>query len=61
MNNCELMSGDFFADESGVGTIELVLILVVLITLVAAFKSGATELLDSIIKKINKGAKGITG
>lgn len=47
---------DFLADESGISTIELVLILVVLIGLVVIFKSSITTLLQSIFKEINKQA-----
>ena len=46
-------------DEEGVGTIELVLILVVLIGLVMIFKSSITSLLNSIFSKINSNADSI--
>ena len=42
----------FAADESGVGVIEVVLILVVLIGLVIVFKSSINELLTDIFKEI---------
>lgn len=48
--------GEFRADEDGVGTIELVLILVVLIGLVVIFKDSITDLLNSIFVKINANA-----
>lgn len=48
---------EFMEDESGLGTIEIVLILVVLIGLVILFKKQITSLLDSIFKQINKSAK----
>ncbi len=47
----------FMKDESGLGTIEVVLILVVVIGLVIIFKKQITALLDSIFKQINKQAK----
>lgn len=47
----------FLADESGVGVIEVVLVLVVLIGLVIIFKDQITKLLDGIFKEINKQAK----
>ena len=47
---------DFFADESGISTIELVLILVVLISLVLIFKSSITSLLNTIFAQINSQA-----
>ena len=43
----------FAADESGVGVIELVLILVVLIGLVIIFKKQINRLLENIFKQIN--------
>jgi len=47
---------DFVADESGISTIELVLILVVLISLVLIFKSSITSLLNTIFSQINSQA-----
>lgn len=44
------------ADRSGIGTIELVLILVVLIALVAIFKTQITSLLNNIFEEINSAA-----
>lgn len=46
-------------DESGMGTIEIVLILVVLIALVIVFKSQITSLLDSVFGQINKDAESV--
>ncbi len=48
---------DFFKEEDGVGVIEVVLILVVLIGLVIIFKKQITTLLDSIFKEINSQSK----
>lgn len=47
----------FLRDEQGVGVIELVLILVVLIGLVIIFKKQITTLLQSIFKEINNQSK----
>ena len=47
---------DFLSDESGISTIELVLILVVLISLVLIFKSSITSLLNTIFSQINSQA-----
>ena len=47
---------DCFADESCISTIELVLILVVLISLVLIFKSSITSLLNTIFSQINSQA-----
>lgn len=44
---------NFLLDEDGVGVIEVVLILVVLIGLVIIFKSQITTLLNNIFKEIN--------
>ncbi len=48
---------DFFREEDGVGVIEVVLILVVLIGLVIIFKKQITTLLDNIFKEINSQSK----
>lgn len=48
---------EFMRQEDGVGVIEVVLILVVLIGLVIIFKSQITALLESIFKEINSQSK----
>lgn len=48
---------EFFRQEDGVGVIEVVLILVVLIGLVIIFKSQITQLLEGIFKEINNQSK----
>lgn len=48
---------NFLNEEAGVGVIEVVLILVVLIGLVIIFKKQITTLLDNIFKEINKQSK----
>ena len=48
---------EFFHQEDGVGVIEIVLILVVLIGLVIIFKSQITELLNNIFSEISKQTK----
>ena len=45
----------FFQQEDGVGVIEVVLILVVLIGLVLIFKSQIRDLLENIFKEITPG------
>ncbi len=45
---------EFFCQEDGVGVIELVLILVVLIGLVIIFKEQITDLVEDIFSKITK-------
>jgi Flp pilus assembly pilin Flp len=44
---------EFWEDESGIGTIEMVLILVVLIGLVLIFKNELRSLLGNIFTEIN--------
>ena len=51
------MAGSLMEDEAGIGVIELVLILVVLIGLVIIFKEQITNLLESIFKEINSQSK----
>lgn len=48
---------DFLMEEDGIGVIEVVLILVVLIGLVIVFKDQINKLLTSIFTEINKQAK----
>ncbi len=47
----------FWKQEEGVGVIEVVLILVVLIGLVIIFKTQIRKLLDNIFKEIDKQSK----
>lgn len=44
----------FIRDERGIGTVEMILILVVLIALVLIFKEQMTDLVNSIFEKITK-------
>ena len=48
---------EFWKDEQGVGVIELVLVLVVLIGLLIIFKKQITTLLQNIFKEINSQSK----
>ena len=48
---------EFLLEEDGVGVIEVVLILVVLIGLVIVFKSQINKLLTSIFSEITKQSK----
>lgn len=47
----------FLKEEDGVGVIEVVLILVVLVGLVIIFKKQITTLLENIFKEINSQSK----
>ena len=48
---------DFMGNEDGVGVVEIVLVLVVLIGLVLIFKGNIGKLLNNIFKEINKKSK----
>ena len=48
---------EFLLGEEGIGTIEVVSILVVLIGLVIVFKTQINKLLTSVFTEINKQAK----
>lgn len=50
---------DFLADESGMGVVEIILIIVVLIAMVLVFKDQLTTLVNNIWKSINQSAKKI--
>jgi len=47
---------EFMKEETGLGTVEMILILVVLIGLVIIFKQEITELVNSIFKSITNKA-----
>lgn len=47
----------FWVEEDGIGVIEVVLILVVLVGLVIIFKKQITTLLDGVFKEIEKQTK----
>lgn len=49
----------FISDESGMGVVEIILIIVVLIAMVIIFKEQITELVNNIWKSINDSAKKI--
>ena len=48
---------DFMENEDGVGVVEIVLVLVVLIGLVLIFKGNISKLMNNIFKDINKKSK----
>lgn len=50
---------DLLKDESGMGTVEIILIIVVLIGLVIIFKSQLTSLVETIFEKITSESSGI--
>ena len=50
---------EFFKEEEGMGTVEVILIIVVLIGLVIIFKSQMTNLVKSIFNKITTQANSI--
>lgn len=50
---------DFLSEEDGIGVVEIILILVVLIGLVIIFKKQLTSLVNSIFSKITSQSNGI--
>lgn len=50
---------NFLMDESGMGTVEIILIIVVLISLVIIFKTQLTSLVNTIFSKITSQANSI--
>lgn len=50
---------NFLKEEDGMGTVEMVLIIVVLISLVAIFKDGIKSVLETIMKKVKTNANAI--
>ena len=50
---------DFLNDEAGIGVVEMILILVVLIGLVLNFKSQLTALVNDIFSRITSQSAGI--
>ena len=59
MGNVRRSFADFMQDESGMGAVEIILIIVVLIALVIIFKEQITTLVNNIWKSINSSAKKI--
>ena len=55
-NKVENKIRDFFKNEDGIGTVEMILILVVLIALVMIFKTQLTSLVNTIFQKITASA-----
>ncbi len=50
---------DFLKEEDGIGTVEMILILVVLISLVVIFKGQLTSLVNDLFETITDNANGI--
>jgi len=49
----------FMREEDGLGTVEVVLIIVVLVALVAIFKESIKSLVEKILKKVTDNANKI--
>lgn len=47
---------NFLCEEDGMGVVEVILIIVILISLALLFKEQITELVDKILQKITKQA-----
>lgn len=50
---------EFCQEEEGVGVVEIILILVILIGLVLVFKKNITAIVESAFKQINSDSKSI--
>lgn len=53
------LGSDFLKDESGMGVVEIILIIVVLIAMVIIFKEQITDLVNNIWDSINSNAEKI--
>ena len=51
---------DLVADETGVGVVEIILIMIVLISLVVIFKKQVTQIVKDILSKAASDAKGFS-
>ena len=60
-NNRQNVFREFWEDEGGMGTVEIILIIVVLIGLVIIFKKQLTALVNSIFGKITSESNEIIG
>lgn len=49
----------FFKEEDGMGVIEIVLIIVVLISLVVIFRDQLTSLVNTLLKNVKKDATSV--
>ena len=56
---CDRAVSRFVSDEEGVGVVEIILILVVLISLVVIFKKQVTQIVKDILSKASSDASGI--
>lgn len=54
--NWKVFWKNFCAEEDGMGTVEIILIIVVLVGLVIIFKTQISELVESIFQKITNQA-----
>ena len=52
---------NWLQDESGIGVVELILILVILIGLVVIFKSQITAIVEDIFEAITSGVSDVVG
>lgn len=59
LEQCKKKRRDLIRGNEALGTIELVLIIVVLISLVVIFRDRIKNVLDAILKKIEKSAKSV--
>ena len=54
-------ASSFLKDEDGMGTVEIILIIVVLIGLVIVFKQQISGIVQNVFQAINRDANAVTG
>lgn len=59
MNNIKREAKKFWNDEDGMGVVEVVLIIIVLVGLVVLFKKQITDLVNSVLSKMTNQANKI--
>ena len=58
-NYIKKRTSEYVEQEDGMGVVEIVLIIIVLISIVVIFKSGITSTVSTILKKMINNAKAI--
>lgn len=61
MNAVARFFHDFWTEEDGMGTVEVILIIVVLVGLVIIFKDQITDIVENLFNGINNKTAEITG
>ncbi|MBQ9562759.1 MAG: hypothetical protein IJU99_04840 [Lachnospiraceae bacterium] len=61
MRHLKLWIRKFWLDEEGIGVVEIILILVILVGLVVIFKDEVTDIVEKAFRSITGGARDIIG